>query len=305
MTASLVLGGNGFLGVPLVSALVAAGQQVTSFDRFSREPVRQLPDGATRFAGDFLDKGDLARALAGKKEVFHFLSMTTPVASDDDPFLDLRTNVFHTVELLKLCVDAGVERLYFASSGGTVYGDQGKAALSENDLAEPISPYGIGKLAIENYLSYFHAKYGLESVILRISNPYGPGQPPTRRQGLIPIVLGRVAEGLPVVRSGAGTMVRDYLYVDDAIAMILALVGGEPRHRVYNIGSGVGHSVNQVFEAIQRVTGRTLDVQDVPKPASFVEHVVLDTSRFAGEFGALEPLSLDEGIARTWAALRS
>ncbi|WP_138944766.1 NAD-dependent epimerase/dehydratase family protein [Plantibacter sp. M259] len=302
MVRSLVIGGNGFLGGPLVDALVERGHDVTVFDRFRSPRNFDTPD-ATILAGDFFDRSDLAAAVRGQDLVFHFLSTTAPATSENDPSLDLRTNVGQTVELLGLCADAEIERFYFASTGGAIYGDQGLERYRETDPALPRSPYAIGKLTIEHYLRYFRVKRGLDAVSLRISNPYGPGQHPGRRQGLIPIALANIATGDAVVRYGDGSMVRDYLYIDDAIEMIARIVDGDPAHSVYNIGSGVGHTVSEVLDAIARVVGRPLDITPLPVPSTFVETVVLETARYRAEFGVPPTTPLERGIASTWEQL--
>lgn len=299
MARTMVIGANGFIGSYLVDALVRAGHHVSAFDRYSSDTSNFIPTNVTRVRGDFLSKSDIERAVSGQDFVFHFLSTTTPATAEDDPTFDLRTNVAQTVELLQACVSASVKHFYFASTGGAIYGSQGKSEYLETDNTVPISPYGIGKLTIENYLSYFRAKHGLNSTSFRISNPYGGRQKINRSQGLIPIALRQIALGEPVLRLGDGLMVRDYIYVADLVEMIVSVVGKTPKHSVYNLGSGHGHTVNEVLESLRRVTGRDFDVIEKPKPATFVDQVVLNTCRYNEEFGQLVATELDEGIRRT------
>jgi UDP-glucose 4-epimerase len=171
---ALVVGANGFLGSHLVDALVASGHRVTAFDRFSGAGTPMFHSTEVEIKrGEFLSRTDLEAAVAGQDLVFHFLSTTTPATAERDPTLDLRTNIAQTLELLESCVAAGVAHFYYASTGGAIYGMQGKPSYDENDRALPISPYGIGKLTIEHYLRYFATVHGLRSTALRISNPYG------------------------------------------------------------------------------------------------------------------------------------
>jgi UDP-glucose 4-epimerase len=302
---ALVIGGNGFIGSHLVDALVGAGHNVNVFDRFSGERPLYTADGVTAIRGDFLSKADLEGALAGRDWVFHLLSTSTPVSAEGDPTFDLRTNVAQTVDLLELCVDAGIHHVYFASTGGAIYGDQGREEYAESDPALPLSPYGIGKLTIERYLDFFHATHGLRSTSMRISNPYGPRQRAFRRQGLIPIALRNVAEGQPVARYGDGQMIRDYIYVEDVVRMIIALTEKTPVESLYNLGSGRGFTVTEVLDSIRRVTGSDFAITEVPTPPTFVRKVILDTSRFDLEFGRMDRLELDEGIRRTFADITS
>jgi UDP-glucose 4-epimerase len=301
---SVVIGANGFLGSHLVNALVGAGHDVTAFDRFSTSTPTFRP-GPRVLAGDFLNRADIDGAVAGQDHVFHFLSTTTPVSAEGDPTMDIRTNLAATVELIESCVAAEVGHVYFASTGGAMYGLQARPSYRETDRALPISPYGIGKLSVEHYLHYFARKFGLASTALRISNPYGPGQRPNRRQGFIPIALRQLAMGLPIVRFGDGSMERDYLYVDDLVAMVLPMVGAPLEHDLYNIGSGRGHTISDVLQAIASVTGRDPIVEERSAPTTFVDRVVLDIGRYNAEFPLPGMTSLEEGIARTWAEIEA
>lgn len=304
MARVAVIGGNGFLGSHLVDTLADARHEVTAFDRFGDRPAAFDASGVTRIAGDFMSDDDLARAVDGQQVVFHLLSTTTPATADADPALDVRTNVIRTLALLDACLAAGVQRVVFASTGGAIYGPQGKPRYREDDPAEPISPYGIGKLTIERYLDFYRRQHGLQSVVCRISNPFGTRQQPDKPQGLIPIALRRIAAGEPLVRLGDGSMVRDYIYVDDAMAMVARFADTSGQHHLYNVGSGHGLTVNEVFEALTRVTGVTPEVVTRPIPPSFVDKVVLDTARLWGEFGVPELTPLDDGIAATWESMK-
>ncbi|MEN0083824.1 MAG: NAD-dependent epimerase/dehydratase family protein [Leifsonia sp.] len=305
MDSAAVIGANGFLGSHLVDALVREGLEVTAFDRFSLPPSFAT-EPARRITGDFLNRSDLEQAVRGQRYVFHFLSTTTPATAAGDPTLDIRTNVAQTVELLETAAAAGVERVFYASTGGAIYGDQGKSEYSESDRALPVSPYGIGKLTIEHYLEFFRRTHGLDYTVLRISNPYGTRQHPNRKQGLIPIALRRIAQGEPVLQFGDGSMVRDYIYVEDLVRMILPLVRTQGRHRLYNMGSGIGSSVAEILQTLRQVTGVDFAVDVQPSPPTFVDRVVLDTARYEDEFGALaDQVGLYAGIERTYEEIRS
>ena len=299
----VIVGANGFLGSYLVDELVLRGHDVTAFDRFSAEKAHYSAGGVTAVVGDFMNQADIARALAGQDYVFHFLSTTTPASAEDDPSLDVRTNIASSIDLLRTCVEAKVSRVYFASTGGAIYGDQPNTVVDENTLPQPISPYAIGKLAIERYLGYFERKYGLASVALRISNPYGPRQRENTVQGVIPIFLRRIKSGLPLTIFGDGTMVRDYIYVSDAVGMIADTVGRDTAYGLYNVGSGVGTAVRELVEVLRSVTGSNPKLDHTAVPPTFVDHVVLDTRRFAAEFGSRDLVDLHEGVARTWKAI--
>jgi UDP-glucose 4-epimerase len=286
-----------------VDALVEAGHEVTVFDRFSHDAIVAPPAGVRVVRGDLADGQTVRRVLEGQDLVAHLASSTAPIDADSDPSLEVRTNLAHTVDLLAAAADAGVRRVVFASSGGAIYGDQDRSPVSEDAVPRPLSPYAIGKLAIEGYLRYFRVTRGLASVSLRISNPYGPRQHPHKRQGVIPIFLHRIAQGLPVEVFGDGSMVRDYLYVSDAARMVAAVMDSEPRREVYNVGSGHGASVAELVAACREVTGRPVEVESAPAPSAFVDRIVLDVSRFAQEFGIAASVPLREGIERTWRSM--
>jgi UDP-glucose 4-epimerase len=297
---ALVIGANGFIGSHLVDALRADGHRVRAFDRFSsREPSFDT-EGVEVVRGEFLSRADLDAAVDGMDLVFHFLSTTTPATAQNDPTLDIRTNVAQTVEMLESCAAAGVGHFYFASTGGAIYGAQDRAEYVETDPTLPVSPYAIGKLTIENYLRYFQAVRGLRSTALRISNPYGTRQHHNKKQGLIPIALRQIAGGEPIVRFGDGSMVRDYIYVNDVVRMITRMVDRPHRHDVYNLGSGRGLSVSEVLASLRRVTGVDFDELVRPVPVTFVDRVVLDIGRYTTEFGRPTFESLDDGVRATW-----
>jgi UDP-glucose 4-epimerase len=296
----LVIGGNGFIGSHVVDSLAGRGHQVTVFDRHRPGPSRFDSRGVETIHGDFLNAADVRASLEGQDVVLHFLSTTDPATAQSDPTIDIRTNITSSVQLFSACADAGISRVYFASSGGAIYGDQDRQVFAETDVTLPVSPYAIGKQTIESYLRYFRRTHGLESTSFRISNPYGPRQNPLKRQGVIPIFLRRVAEGAPLTVLGDGSMVRDYLYVGDLAEMIAEVVTIGPQHDLYNLGSGVGTTITELVETIREVTRRDVTVEHVARPPTFVDHVVLSVARFEAEFATRAATPLADGVRLTW-----
>lgn len=303
MTKSIVFGGNGFMGSHLVDQLVKQGHEVTCFDRFSEGTKKYTAKNVIQYIGDIMNTADVSKALTGQEYVFHFISTTTPVTAENDPTLDIKTNIASSVELLNRCVKHNIKKVFFASTGGAIYGDQNTPLINEQSPTLPFSPYAIGKLTIENYLRYFKKKFGLDYVVLRISNPYGTRQGLNKKQGVIPIFLRHLIEHEPITVYGNGSMVRDYIYIEDAVKMIAQIADTNNQHTVYNIGAGAGYSVNQLVDCIAKVTEQSPIINHIETPVTFVEKAVLDTSRFNAEFGVQPTTKLEEGIKHTWIEL--
>jgi UDP-glucose 4-epimerase len=251
--------------------------------------------------GRLEDREALRHALNGVDVVFHLIGATLPATSNADPTFDVQSNVIGTLGLLEECVSVGVSRLVFTSSGGTVYGIQQSNPIKESRPTNPICSYGITKLTVEKYLGLFHHLYGLEYVVLRCSNAYGTRQNPWGQQGAIAVFLGGVAQGNLITIWGDGTVVRDYIYVEDIIrAHVLAAQSTSDRLTL-NIGSGVGHSLNQVLDLISSVAGRGVEVRYESAREADVPVNVLDPTLAKKRLGWRCEVALEEGIRRTWA----
>lgn len=308
MSRCLVLGANGFIGSHLVDELVKSGHKVRCFDRFKTNDYLFDSSNKTRveiFRGDFMDRKSIEKSLVGIDYVFHFISMTTPISVENNPIIDIETNIRMSIELFQQCAQEGVKRVIFASTGGAIYGDvKLSSSVSEDTYPLPVSPYAIGKLTIENYLRYFKRKYGLDYRVLRISNPYGPRQNTLSGQGVVSIFLERVSKDEPITIFGDGSMVRDYLYINDLVGMISGSFEQNGSHDIYNVGSGNGSSVNDIISQIEKATGKKVLKEHIPKPPTFVDRIVLDTHRFTDDFGLVPQTSLEQGVLETWHALK-
>lgn len=300
MAKCLVLGADGFIGSHLVDKLAQQGHDIRAFDRFAQKKHRFLDsDKIEIMPGDFLNRHDLRQALQGMEYVFHFISTTTPASAEDDPLIDIGTNIQMSVELFQECVAAKVKKVIFASTGGAIYGENSSEHVSEDTVPSPVSPYAIGKLTIEQYLRYFDKKFGLKALVFRISNPYGERQSLASKQGVIPIFLQHIAKDEPVTILGDGSMIRDYIYVKDVAGMIAASFE-TAKHDLYNIGSGQGLSVNQLVDTMREITGREIRTEHAEKPATYVNKIVLDASRFESEFPGLAKTKIADGMKATW-----
>ena len=298
---AVVLGGAGFLGSHLTEALLARGRSVRVFDRENVD-LRNL-DGISGdwhfLGGDFLSEADQRRAIDGAHTLFHLISTTIPATSNQDPVFDVETNMLASVRLLDLARRQGVTRVVFVSSGGTVYGRPSQLPVAETHPTDPLVSYGVIKLAIEKYLALYSHLYGLSSRVLRLSNPYGPHQNPKGAQGAASVFLARVHAGMPVTIWGDGSVVRDYIYVTDAVEGILA-ANGQEKTGIYNIGSGVGTSLNDLVAEIREVTGREFEVEYLPGRPFDVPASVLDISRARDDLGWKPRIPLRQGLQKTW-----
>jgi UDP-glucose 4-epimerase len=295
----LVIGGNGFMGGHLVRRLLEKGHEVRIYDR-GPDQFRDVPRGAEYVEGELGNHGLIREALEGIEIAYHFASTTLPKTSNDDPIYDVRSNLVDTLQLLESCVVAGTRKVIFASSGGTVYGSPKTTPISEDHPTDPISSYGITKLAVEKYLGLFYHLHGLDYAVLRISNPYGPYQNPEGQQGAIGVFLHRILARRPITIWGDGSVVRDYLYVADLVEALELAADKETREKILNIGSGRGISLNGLVTCMAEVVGEQPPVEYLLPRSLDVPVNVLDIER-AREALAWEPrVELTEGIARTW-----
>lgn len=298
----LVLGGAGFMGSHLVELLVREGLPVRVFD---------LPGAvAKRLAavrkqievveGDFQQAREAAAAMEGCEAVFHLIGTTVPSTSNRDPAYDAETNLLGTLRLLDACVRARVKQVIFSSSGGTVYGEARSLPIPESHPTEPRSAYGISKLAIEKYLALYHRLHGLEFTALRIANAYGPRLPVAGEQGAVGAFLKRLKRGEPLTLWGDGSVVRDYVYVEDVARAFRAALGRGAAPRVFNIGTGRGTSLRELVALVERVTGRQAALEWQAGRAVDAPENVLDSSLARQHLGWTPRVSLEDGLALTW-----
>lgn len=296
---ALILGGSGFIGKHLCRALVDAGAHVRGFAN-----VLPTEDGVLQEIGhsiswtiaDFADADAVRSAMEGIDVVFHLVSTTIPATSNADLAADLTSNVLPTLNALEAAQAAGVQRIVFVSSGGTVYGVPEQIPIPETHPTRPICGYGIHKLTIEKYLHLYKELYGLEYRVLRLSNPYGIEQVANRPQGVIGNFIYKALHGNTLEIWGDGSVVRDYVYIEDVMDSFLSIVNHEGPSRTFNIGSGQGHSLLDISHVIEEAAGRTLDVtygdaRDVDVPVN-----ILDVTLARRELGWAPHTSLSDGV---------
>lgn len=303
---ALVLGGGGFIGSHLVTALLEQGAQVRVLERpyRQRSPVLPAHPALQWQEGDFGNIQDIHRALDGVDVVFHLVSTTQPQSSNDDPSFDVSSNLLATLNLLEELRAKKDTKLIFISSGGTVYGRPQQTPIAETHPTEPTCSYGIVKLAIEKYLALYHLLHGLDYRVLRLANPYGPGQEANRAQGVIGTFLLRVVHDEPIEVWGDGSVVRDYLYIADTVSALLQAATYQGRERIFNIGSGSGHSVREIIAAVEQATGKTARASYTAARKFDVPVSVLDIGRARSELGWQPKVNLNEGLRLTLARIR-
>ena len=295
----LVLGGNGFIGSHLVDKLLLKGHAVRVFDKNEEHYRKPLPD-VDYHLGEFGNRGLLSNALNGIDIVVHLISTTLPKTSNDDPVFDVQSNVIETLFLLEQCVTNNIKKIIFASSGGTVYGIPQYLPVPEENQTDPICSYGICKLTIEKYLNLFKQLHGLDFTIIRPSNPFGSRQNPFGIQGVIPVFLGKIVRNEPIQIWGTGDIVRDFVYVEDLAEALFNAIIYNTTSKVFNIGSGVGASLNDLIEIMRIVTERDFSVVYSNSRSYDVLQIYLDISRAKKELAWVPHTSLEKGIKYTW-----
>jgi UDP-glucose 4-epimerase len=295
----LVLGGRGFIGSHLVDTLLNRGYFVRCFDRPHIQPLSKSHLENDRFElceGDFVSEADVANALEGCHVCFHLISTTLPKSSNVDPIFDVESNVLGTVRLLSHALRSGLKKIIFVSSGGTIYGVPEQTPILETHVTNPVCSYGITKLTIEKYLHLFHILHGLDYTILRLANPFGEGQRVQASQGAIAVFLGRILHGEPVEVWGDGSIVRDYIYISDVVDALMEALERTTDEHVFNIGSGRGHSLRELIDAIESVTGLTATRRYLPARQFDVPTNILSIERARKLLDWSPKVTFDDGI---------
>lgn len=297
----VIFGGGGFIGSHLVDALLDSGQTVRVFDRQdARYLERSNLRGASIVTGNFLDPNDVSEAISGCDVVYHLVSTTVPQISNDNPVYDVDSNVLGTLRMLDLARKAQIKKVVFSSSGGTVYGIPQEIPINETHPTEPTSSYGISKLTIEKYLHLYWTLYKLDYCILRIANAYGERQPVTDTQGVISSFLDKVLRQDEIIVWGDGSVMRDYIHVSDIVNALVKAAIYEGDTRIFNIGGGQGHSLNDIMGVIENITRQPIRPKYMPGRLFDVPINVLDISRAKLYLNWRPTVGLFEGISRMY-----
>ncbi len=300
----LVTGGAGFIGSHVVDAFIAAGHQVAVVDDLSAGKRENLNPKCTFYQVD-IRSADLAQVFAKEKPevVAHQAAKANVRESMVKPILYADVNVLGSLNLLENCRANGVKRIVYASTGGATYGEPQYLPVDENHPVNPLDPYGASKHHVEHYLHLYWLNYKMPYIILRYPNVYGPRQDQLGEAGVVAIFAGKMLKGEQCIIFGAGEQERDFVYVGDiARANLLALDHGESG--IYNIGSGVGTSINTIANELKRATGSALPVAHGPAKLGEVWKIYLKADRARKDLGWQPTVSLRDGLARTVAGFR-
>ena len=295
----LILGGTGFLGRNLANALTSEGLDVSVYDVC--KPVSTNPM-VNYTQGNLQDFDKISKIIDAKNinVVVHMVSTIIPGSTLDQYINNCKIVQLSTIPIMDYCAAKNIRMVYF-SSGGTVYGVKG-GIISENEPVAPISYYGLSKIQIEDLIHFYHRRYNLEYLIIRPSNPFGPGQNLYGKQGLIAVILGRILKGESVIVYGDGSVVRDYIYIDDFIFYVKELIKKDIKNETINIGSGIGTSINQIIKIVEEVSGEKIEVENVQSRMDDVPKMILDTTRLHN-FIKHEDCTVKEGISKFFSAV--
>lgn len=297
-----VIGGNGFIGRHLVRALARQGKAVVVIDK-NPAPSEVLPTGVRYICGDYGDKHFLREALKDVTQVIDLAYASVPKTSFEHPVDDILSNLPSAVNLFEVVSALPVKKVVIVSSGGTVYGKAASLPINEDHPTNPISPYGITKLAIEKYARMYHALQGLPIVCVRPANAFGEGQRPFVDQGFIATAVASVLTKKEITIFGDQGTIRDFVYVTDVAQGIIAALEYGRAGECYNVGTGVGTSNLEIVDMIAslaQITDVRSRIRFLPARPYDVPANVLNSAKLQREAGWVPAISLAKGLELTW-----
>lgn len=298
----LVLGGDGFIGSHFVDQAVALGHKVTVFDRFPYNVSKNLEHQRTHIqiiAGEFANRDQMAHALEGQDIVYHFICCTNPATSWNDPFVEIETNLKHSVQLFDLAVEKGIKKIVFPSSGGAIYGFH-EGRIKEESVAKPLNPYGITKLAVEHFLNYFHERSGIATDIYRIGNAYGLRQPMDAPQGVIAVWMGKILAEEEITVYGDRKILRDYIYAEDVAYLLTHSLNHIHVSDIFNLGAGRGVSILELLDIFNAVIGKPFKHKIFSRRNFDNKSAILDSTKLVSHFPGFKFKNIEEKIRDTW-----
>jgi len=296
----LVTGGAGFIGSQVADRLIEEGHEVAIVDNLSTGFRENIHPRAKLYEADIRDASRLREIFDAERPecVNHHAAQIDVRRSVEDPEFDARTNILGSLDLLTHAVRTGVRKFIYVSTGGAVYGEPEYFPVDEDHPIRPEAPYGVSKHTVEHYLFLHSLHYKLAYTVLRYANVYGPRQNPNGEAGVNAIFIGSMLQGSTPTIFGDGEQVRDYVYVGDVVeANMRALESGDGR--AFNIGSGVGTTVNEVYSKIADIIGFPRPPNYAPPRTGELQKIYLDVSRAGRELGWTPQVKFRDGLART------
>ena len=293
--------GSGFIGKNLIRCLISQGYGVNVLDR--NICPKEFLGKAQWVTGEFSNSEALRKTLDGVDVAFHLVSNSVPGdGAIHDAAINLvkglSDNILLTIKFLDMCKACDVKRVVFISSS-SVYGLQSQIPIAESATTNPISSHGIEKLALEKYFLLYKFLYGIDVRIIRLSNPYGPGQSLFGRQGFIAISIGRLLKHKPILLRDLGRPIRDFIYIDD-VSKALTLAGTlEYGPSILNIGSNKGHSLLQVVKLLEEILGQTIKMDQIEPKKIDIHESVLNVSLAHDCIFFNSQISMREGLVKT------
>jgi UDP-glucose 4-epimerase len=296
----LVTGGAGFVGSHVVDAYLAAGHEVIVIDNLSTGKGAQVNQAARLVVIDVNDPAliDLVRSEA-PDIINHHAANASVAVSVKRPLFDATQNILGTLNLLEAARQAQVGRFIYISSGGAMYGNPQQLPMDERHPSNPVSPYALSKHTGERYLRVYGEEHGLSWTSLRYANVYGPRQDPHGEAGVIAVFCQNLIDGIAPEIHWDGEQTRDFVYVADCASANLAALQAEG-NQAYNVGTGIGTSINALFNTLMDVSGMELSPRRGPRRPGDARHSYLDCGRIKGDWGWQATTSLPTGLAKTW-----
>lgn len=296
-----ILGAAGFIGTNLTLELAKdANNIITVVDEkesYFSENINLK--NVNKRCLDFNMNTDFNCVLKDQHIVYHLISTNNPSTSNRNIGVDIAGNIDITINLLEACVRQNVKKIIFLSSGGAVYGNAEKYPIKEETVTNPITSYGIQKLAIEKLIYLYHYIHGLDYAIVRLANPYGPYQRPNGKLGVVTTFIHKALHEGSVTIYGDGKVIRDYIYISDAIKGIIQIANSNCEEHVFNLGSGKGMSIDEVVKGIENALHVTLEKRYMDKRSVDVPVNFLDMSKYESFFEKINLHSFAEGVLLT------
>lgn len=295
----LVTGGAGFIGSHVVDLYIQEGHEVIVVDDLSTGRISNLNPHASFYQMD-IRSDKIAEVFKNEKPeiVNHHAAQMEVRRSLSDPVFDAEVNILASIKLAELSRDYGVRKFIHISSGGAIYGEPEYLPCDESHPVNPLSPYGASKFAFEKYLFLFHANFDLDYTILRYANIFGPRQDPYGEAGVVAIFTGQMLQNKPVLINGTGEQIRDFVYVTDcARANLITLENGS--QQAYNLGTGIGVSINEIYQHLKNITKYPMDAEYGPVKPGETFRIYLDAKKALVELQWQPEISLKDGLAYT------